>query len=341
MKKLKIGAVGLGRLGSLHAENLAFRIPGVELGAICSLDSDELSMAGIALGDPDPYLDYENMLREAELDAVVLTTPSGLHCQQIEQALAAGLHVFCEKPLGVTVEECERTVEVVKAHPDQIFMLGFMRRHDPSYRYAYRKIQEGYIGRPILFRSYSVDPEAAIQGVLRYMTHSAGQFLDMAVHDIDLARWMLQSEPQSIYAVGACYAHEEFAQFNDGDNVAALMQFQNQAMAFMLAGRTAPHGYNVETEVIGTKATLRIGSVPAENRVELLDGQGVRRLCSYNFVDRFGEAFLAELTEFAHCIREGRQPGIKVEDGLEATRIALAATRSFQEHELVRLNEKL
>ena len=105
----------------------------------------------------------------------------------------------------------------------------------------------------------------------------------------------------------------------------------------LLAGRTAPHGYNVETEIIGTKATLRIGSVPAENMVELLDGQGVRRLCSYTFVERFGTAFLAELTEFASCIRAGRQPEITVQDGLEATRVAIAATRSFQQNELVRL----
>lgn len=141
-------------------------------------------------------------------------------------------------------------------------MLGFMRRFDPSYRYAKRKIVSGEIGRIILVRSYSQDPEKFIDGAIAYAGHSGGEFLDMAVHDIDLARWFTGSEPETVYAIGGCYAHEEFARYNDGDNVSALLKFKDTTMVFLFAGRTAPHGYNVETEIIGTKGILRIGSVP-------------------------------------------------------------------------------
>ena len=116
-----------------------------------------------------------------------------------------------------------------------------------------------------------------------------------------------------------------------------LIQFENDAMAFLLAGRTAPHGYNVETEIIGTKATLRIGSVPQKNLVEVLGPDGVIKECSHSFHERFGQAFINELQEFVNCILEDRQPGITVEDGVRASEIAELATRSFQSNELIKL----
>lgn len=332
-EKLRLAAVGLGRLGRYHAETIAHRLPGVTLKAVCSVDQGEIDELARALDFEESHLSYESLL-QSEIDGVVLSTPSALHCRQIEQALERGWHVFCEKPLGIELEECERTAEVVRRHPDQVFMLGFMRRYDPSYQYACEMIRTGEIGRPILFRGYSVDPVQSIEGALRYAPHSAGQFLDMAVHDIDLARWMLGAEPVSVYAVGGCFAYPEFAKYGDGDNVSALLQFEKEAMAFLFAGRTAPHGYNVETEIVGTKRTLRIASVPQQNFVEILDEQGVRKVCSQDFIERFGSAYVNELQEFVNCIREQRQPTVTVTDGVEATRIALAATRSFREKKL-------
>ena len=336
MKHLKIAAVGLGRLGRFHAETIAFRIPEVSLAAVCSLDEKELEAAKGTFPNVKTFKDF-NLLLQEPLDGIVLSTPSHLHCQQIEAALTAGLHVFCEKPLGIDLEECERLGTIVKAFPDQVVMLGFMRRYDSSYQYAYEAIQKGWIGRPILFRGYSVDPLSQIEGALAYAPHSAGQFLDMAVHDIDLSRWFLGAEPKTAYAVGGCFAYDAFATYQDGDNVGALLQFENEAMAFLFAGRTAPHGYNVETEIVGTKKTLRIGSVPQQNFVEILDHHGARKLCSQDFIERFSNAYIAELREFADCMREGRKPGITIADGIEATRIALACTTSFQNNRLINL----
>lgn len=334
--QVKLAAVGLGRLGWYHAETLAFRIPNAQLTAVCSISQDELQRAKYTFPSISTHHYFAELLT-TDIDGVVLSTPSNLHCQQIEQALEQGLHVFCEKPLGTNLAECERMKAIVEKYPKQVFMLGFMRRYDPSYQYAYQLVQDGAIGRPILFRGYSVDPIQNIQGALKYAPHSAGQFLDMAIHDIDLSRWFLDSEPTSIYAIGGCYAYKEFAQYQDGDNVSALMQFANQSMAFLFAGRTAPHGYNIETEIVGTKSTLRIGSVPQKNFVEILDQQGVRKLCSEDFIERFAEAYSREINEFVNCIIDNRQPQITIEDGIEATRIALAATESFQKQQLVML----
>ncbi|MDA3958582.1 inositol 2-dehydrogenase [Oceanispirochaeta sp.] len=330
MKKIKIGSVGLGRLGLQHAENIATRVMNVELTALCDLNKNLLNETADRLGVEHRCNSFEEMIALEELDAICIVSPSGLHTAQISAALAAGKHVFSEKPLGVTVEECKEAEKAVESHPDKVFMLGFMRRFDPSYMYAHQKVASGEIGKPILFRSYSQDPEKFIDGAIAFAGHSGGQFLDMAVHDIDLARWFLNSEPESVTAMGGCYAHPEFGEFKDGDNVSCLMKFKNDAMVFLFAGRTAPHGYNVETEIIGTKGILRIASVPQKNLVEILDHSGVRKECSENFLERFESSYVNELQEFVDCILEERKPSVTVYDGTRVSEIAYKCKESFE-----------
>jgi myo-inositol 2-dehydrogenase/D-chiro-inositol 1-dehydrogenase len=336
MEKVRIGIVGLGRLGMKHAENLAFRVPGARLEAACALEPDRVDQVR-SWGVPRGYTRFEALLEDKGLDAIFIASSSGEHCRQVVAALDAGCHVFCEKPLGITLPECRTAEEAVARNPSPVFMLGFMRRYDASYRRAKSMIDEGRIGTPILFRGYSVDPESAIEGAIRFAPTSGGQFLDMSVHDIDLARWMLGGEATTLFAAGGCYAHPEFAASGDGDNLAAFVRFDTGAMAFFLAGRTAAHGYDVETEIIGTKGTLRIASVPQKDLVEILDGRGVVRECSQSFLERFEAAYLAECQEFVDCIRQGRRPQVTVQDGTRATEVAFAATRSFRKDELVRL----
>lgn len=335
MKKIRIGSVGLGRLGLQHAENIASRIVNGELTALCDLNKPLLEETSKRLNVRHSYSDFSEMIHSGNIDAVVLASPSSLHTAQIEAALEAGLHVFSEKPLGVTVEECLKAEQAVGEHSGRVFMLGFMRRFDESYMYAKQKVDAGEIGDIILFRSYSQDPERFIEGAIRFAPGSGGQFLDMAVHDIDLARWFLRDEPETVYAAGGCYAHPEFAQYNDGDNVACFMKFKKGAMAFLLAGRTAPHGYNVETEIIGTKGILRIASVPQKNLVEILDNEGVRRECSQNFLERFKDSYVTEIQEFVNCIIENRKPDVSVYDGRRVSEIAYKCRESFEKGEML------
>ena len=336
MEEVRVGIVGLGRLGMKHAENLAFRVPGARLEAACALEPERVRQVQ-DWGVPRGYTRFEDLIADNGLDAVLIASSSAEHCRQVSAALDAGRHVFCEKPLGVSLEECRAAEQAVARNPSSVFMLGFMRRYDASYRRAKQLIDEGKIGTPILFRGYSVDPESAIEGAIRFAPSSGGQFMDMSVHDIDLARWMLGGEVSTIYAAGGCYAHPEFAAHADGDNLAAFARFDTGAMAFFLAGRTAAHGYAVETEIIGTRGTLRIAAVPQKDLVEILDSRGVVRECSQSFLERFESAYLAECQEFVDCIRQGRRPHVSVQDGTRATEVAFAATRSFRNDELVRL----
>ena len=338
MKKLKFGIVGLGRLGKKHAENIAFRIPNAELTAVCSIIGKEVTEAQREWGIEYGYTDFNEMLKNRELNAIFISSPSGEHCKQIEAALDAGFHVFSEKPLGITIEECLSAEKAVERHPEKVFMLGFMRRYDSSYLYAKKKIEEGAIGKPFLIRCYGLDPEVAIQGAIRFAATSGGIFLDMAIHDIDLARWYMGSEAKTIYAIGGCYAHKEFGEYGDADNAAALVQFKNETMGLFYAGRTCAHGYHIETEIVGTKGSLRIGTVPQKNLVTVFDENGAVQECVSGFLERFEQAYVNELQEFVSCILENRKPSVTEYDGTSSTKVAYAATASFKDKKLVFLD---
>lgn len=329
--KVKIGSIGLGRLGTEHARNIATRVPGAELTALCDLDAAKLGEMAAELDVKDTYSDFADMCRNADIDAVCIVSPSAHHTEHIRIALEAGKHVFCEKPLDTTVERCKEAEKVVEAHPDKVFMLGFMRRHDYSYRRAKEKIDNGDIGRIILIRSYTQDPIATIESTLQFAPHSGGQFLDMCVHDLDLCRWFTGGQkPKNLWGIGGCFAYPQYRDWNDGDNVSALIQYEDETMAFLFAGRAAAHGSNVETEIIGTGGTLRIGSVGTDSMLEVLSEHGVCRECYPDFLNRWHDAFVAEMIEFVGCIRDGRQPDVSVYDGTAASQAAYRLKESFE-----------
>lgn len=344
MKKVKVGIVGLGRLGRQHAENLAHRIPNCELTAICSVVEDELKEFQEKLNVAYTYTDYDEMLTNKELDAIFIATPSGFHCEQIKKALHAGFHVFSEKPLGLYMEEALEVQETVEAHPDKVFMLGFMRRYDRSYAVAKRKIDNGDIGDPIMIRCYGLDPASQMDNFLKFAkaNYSGGLFLDMSIHDFDLARWYLGSEPQEAWAIGGSYARPEFDEINDAETGAAMVRFENNAMGIFVAGRNSAHGYHIETEIIGTNGSIRIGTVPERDQIVLMREDGVVKECFDGFLERFEQAYLSEVEEFVNCILEERKPSVTVHDGVESTKLGYACKKSFETRELVQVQtEKL
>lgn len=339
MRKIKIGSVGLGRLGYEHAQNIANRIPNAELLALCDVNESRLQEVAAELGVPKTYTDFQALCDDPEIEAVVLVTPSALHVEQIAYAMKKGKHVFCEKPLGVDVEQCKAAEKVVEAYPELTFMLGFMRRFDPSYVEAKAKIDRGDIGKVILVRSYTIDPVSCIESTLKFAPHSGGQFLDMCVHDIDLLRWFTGSEVKNLWAIGGVFEYPLYRELDDGDNVAAMLQCENEAMGFLFAGRAAPHGSHVETEVIGTKGTLRICAVPAASHVEVFSEHGVCRECYPDFMSRWHQAYLNEIESFCDCILKGQKPEVTVYDGTAVSEAAYRCKESFETGKMLPLRD--
>lgn len=342
MEKIKVGIVGLGRLGKVHAKNLAENVQGCQLIAACSFVQEELDYAVSELGVEETYQDYEEMVKSPTIDAVFIVSPSGFHCEQIQLAMEHGKHVFSEKPIGLVLAEIKATERVIKSRPEQVFMLGFMRRYDDSYRYAKQLVENGELGELTLMRCYSIDPSSGMESFVKFAgaSDSGGIFMDMSIHDIDLVRWFTEKEVSKVWALGKNAAYPELDKVGELETGAVMMQLENQAMAILVAGRNCHHGYHVETELIGTKGMLRVAAAPEKNLVTIMDEKGVVRACSQDFPERFREAFVNEAKEFIACIKEKRQPQVSAYDGLQSTKIALACKKSFETNELITIENR-
>lgn len=338
-KTIKFGIIGLGRLGRVHAENIATKVAGAELVAACSLISEELTYATEVLGVTETYSDYADMVQSDNIDAVAIVSPSGLHIEHIELALANDLHVFCEKPIGINIDAIKKIIPVIEASP-KTFMLGFMRRYDESYTYAKSLVDSGQLGTITAIRCYSVDPARDIDGFLNFVKNgkSGGIFFDMAVHDIDVIRWLTGSEAKRVWAVGHNKAYPHLTELGELETGMAMMELQDNTVCFLLSGRNAAHGYQVETEIIGTKGSLTIGHHPEKNLVAVFNEQGVVRPCSQNFPERFKQAFINELQAFVDHINNQTQPSITATDGLMASVVAQAMEDSFTTQTLLEVS---
>jgi myo-inositol 2-dehydrogenase / D-chiro-inositol 1-dehydrogenase len=332
---LKIGMVGLGRIGRRHAEQLAFRTRHCTVTAVCSAADEDAAWAASELGLPHTYRDYDQFLKESGVDAVVISTPTTLHAAQTMAALRAGKHVFVEKPLSMDAAECEQVEAVAREHPKQIAMVGFVRRFDASYANAYAAVQRGDIGKPFIVRSQTCDKNDPAGYFVRYAPTSGGIFMDCSVHDIDLARWMLGSpKALRVFATGTIVLHPGLADCGDVDNGVAVIEFEGGAKAVIYASHTFAHGHETSTEIIGTAGNLLVGAGAARDRMVTSDASGVRHVAVEDFWERFADAFGREMNAFvAACLGQAPVP-LSLSDATEATRIASALTRSLQSGKL-------
>ena len=337
MKTIKFGIIGVGRLGYEHACNLASRIPAAELVAVCDGNFERAKEVAEELGVSAVYSDPKELCADPNVEAVAIITNTASHVEMIRIAMDAGKHVFCEKPLAENAEKCKEAEAIIEAHPDLIFMLGFMRRFDASYEIAKQKIENGDIGDLILVRCYSQDPRSIIEGTLDYAPRSGGQFIDMSIHDIDLSRWLTNSEPSKLWAIGGCYEFPQYKDWDDGDNVSCLMQMKNDVMAYFFAGRTAAHGSAVETEIVGTKGMLRIGATPTNSLLEVFSENGVCRECYQDFISRWHYAYIRELEVYCEAVLARKQPTPNVYDGTKSTEIAFRCKESFLQNALLEM----
>ncbi|MGQ0709572.1 MAG: Gfo/Idh/MocA family oxidoreductase [Rhodoferax sp.] len=330
-KILKVGIAGLGRLGKRHAQQLAQNTPGARLVAACSPVAAELEWARSELGIANCYGTLQEMLAGADIDAVVLVTPTTLHADQTSACLRAGKHVFVEKPLSLDLATCEAVQALAKEHPQLVAMVGFVRRFDPSYAEAKAAIDQGALGRPFLVRSQTCDQNDPEGFFVQFAPTSGGIFMDCSVHDIDLARWMLgKPKATRVFASGTIAMHPGLAACGDVDNGLAIVEFEGGQRAVFYASRTMPHGHETTTEVIGTAGTLQVGMGAHLSRVQYRDADGVGHRALPDFFARFGDAFRLEMEAFVAACRGERSAPLTLGDATEATRIGQAITQSLR-----------
>lgn len=334
MDKLRIVIIGVGRLGTSHAENLVYRIPNAELVAICDIRYEHAKETAARLGVKKVFEFYDDMLKEPDIDAVLIATPPAVHCECIVAACKAKKHIFCEKPIGVTDEDLDRIDAAVTSNSDKVLQVGFMRRFDRSYADAKERVARGDIGKVIKVRSISRDPSCQKEDFVKLGPTLGGMFYDMSVHDLDLVRWFAESEVESLYALGGIYEFTEFADFNDIDNCSILIKFKNGVMAEVEGSKNASCGYDVWMEIVGTKATLMIN--PATTTfVTQKDEYGMRNQCSPWFRERFEEAYEREVQAFIDTVLTGGKSSVSAEDARRVVEMATMATQSYEEGKVV------
>jgi inositol 2-dehydrogenase len=333
---INIGLIGAGRMGKVYAQTLAFTVSEVRILALADLDPATAREQAERYAIPYHYTDYRQLLAREDIQAVVIATPTSTHVQVIIDAAAAGKHIFSEKPLSQTLPECDRALAAVKAAGVKLQM-GFMRRFDPPYRAAKQKIDEGVIGTPVMFKSTGRDPVRTSLEFAR-RENSGGMILDMGVHDFDTARWLMGSEVTRVQTEGGCLVYPELKDVGDIDNAVINLRFANGGIGNIDLSRNAVYGYDIHTEVLGSEGSLLIGRLQ-QTAVLVMTRQGVTHDTVPYFLERFGEAYAAEIREFVRCITQGGEPSPTGLDARQATAIGIAATRSLDENRPVLVSE--
>ncbi len=329
--RLNLGLVGTGRMGIAYARYLATRVPGATLYAVSDVRREAAEAARDEFGAAKAYLDFNDLVNDKAVDAVVVMTPTKLHRDVVVAAAQAGKPIFCEKPLSLGLDDAH-AMQAAIAKSGVFFQLGFMRRFDAGYAAAKRQIEAGAIGKPCVFKSSSKDKERPSVDYLR-PENSGGLFIDMGIHDFDLARWFI-GEVASVYSTGGVLAYPEMDGIGDWDNAITNIRFANGCIGSVSLSRNGIYGYGIHTEILGTEGTIQIG-YDRETPVLLMTKDKVSHDTVPGFYERFENAYIVQLQNFVQNLKHGSPPPITVDDGIAAQRIALAATKSAQMNTVV------
>ncbi|KTD60488.1 inositol 2-dehydrogenase [Legionella shakespearei] len=323
-KTCRIGIVGAGRIGKLHAENIKYHLPQFDLRVVADpqLDQqwgDKLSVSCLSTK-------VEDVLFHPDLDAVIIASPSHLHLEQIKAASESGKAIFCEKPIGLDEEEIVSALQVVEANKT-LLQLGFNRRFDPSFANLQKRVQEGELGAPHIVKITSRDPACPSK---EYCATSGGIFMDMTIHDFDMARFVTQSEVVEVYATGAVLINPDFEAFNDVDTALIQLRFANGALGIIDNSRQAVYGYDQRVEVFGQKGMLLAANQLQHSVMHYSSQTTAQANPQYFFLERYQQAYLTELHSFYDAWANNKASPVSGEDGLQALRIAKAAKRSLE-----------
>jgi scyllo-inositol 2-dehydrogenase (NAD+) len=324
---LKVGVIGLGRMGQLYTRLLATRITGVTLYAIAEIDTSARQQATAEFSIPHACSEVEELFTLSELDAVVIATPTSTHAELVKAAARAGKAIFCEKPLALTIEETRAVLDVVEQAQVPL-QVGFMRRFDTAYLEAKALIAAGRIGEPVTFKAVSRDPFCP-RREFSDPAKSGGLIMDMGIHDFDLARWLMGSEVERVTAEGTILVCKELAEVGDIDNAVVNLRFHNGTLGNVEVSRNAFYGYDIRTEILGSEGALQTGR-HQHTPLLLLTRAGAQYDVTPYLMERFGDAYHAQLQHFAQCLHAGVAPSVGGTDALAACTIAVAATQAYQ-----------
>lgn len=325
-KILRIGMIGAGRIGKLHADNLANRIPGARVEAISDVNLAAAQSLADKLGVKKVYGDYNKILQDKDVDAVFICASTNMHSPISIAAARAGKHIFCEKPIDHDLGKIEEVLAEVKKAGVK-YQVGFNRRFDRNFKHVREVVKQGGVGDVQIVKVTSRDPVAP---PLSYVKLSGGIFVDMTIHDFDMVRYLTGSEVTEVSVFGAGLVNPDIIKEGDVDTCIIMLRFANGALGVIDNSRQAVYGYDQRIEVFGSKGCITADNETANNTV-LYTAQGVTsEKPLWFFLERYNDAFVEEARGFVNACLEDGETLVGAFDGLQPVKIAIAAKKSWQ-----------
>ncbi len=337
MKKIKLGIIGAGRIGKVHVATLVQNVAEAEVVGIADTDLDSAKELADMYGVGFVTSDYSQIIQKPEVEAVIICSPTDTHIQYIIEAAQAGKHIFCEKPIDLSLEKIQNALEVVE-ECDVKLMVGFNRRFDPNFQKVKLMVEEGSIGEPHILKITSRDPAPP---PAKYSAVSGGMFLDMTIHDFDMARYIVGSEVVEVYTRAAVLVDQELGEMGDVDTAIITLTFENGALGVIDNSRKAVYGYDQRLEIFGSEGMVNVDNNFPENH-RYYTSEGIHRSLPLNFfMERYTVAYANEMKAFCNLLNSSQNNEVSGKDGMIAVAIALAAKKSLQENRPVRMEEVL
>lgn len=333
---INLGVIGFGRIGKVHAESLIKYVSNAKLKAVADPFIDEEGIKNAkSMGIKDVYKDYKKILNDPEIDAVLVCSSTDTHSTISIEALKAGKHVFCEKPIDHDIKRIKDVLEEVEKSKLK-FQVGFNRRFDHNFKTIKDTVKSGKIGDPHIIKITSRDPEAP---PIEYVKVSGGIFLDMTIHDFDMVRYLSGSEVEEVYAVGDALINPDIKKEGDVDTAIITLKLANGALGVIDNSREAAYGYDQRAEVFGSKGSVKISN-DANSTAVISNKDGITgEKPLYFFLERYMQSFANEMKEFVGAIEEDKEVPVTAIDGLNAVLIGIAATKSLKEGVPVKISE--
>lgn len=337
IKTINVCLIGAGRAGMIHARNFKSKVPNARIVAVADPIAQACETACEELGIDRYYLDYKEVLKQEDIHAVVVVSPTKFHKNIVVDCANAGKHILCEKPMAMTVPECEEMIEAAAKNNVKL-QIGFMRRFDESFQKAKEAIDCGAIGEIVHIRSLTRGPSKPMEWMYD-IEASNGPLAEVSSHDIDCVRWLAGSDVESLYAVAGNYRNREIAdKYPDFyDNVVMTGTFKNGVQFTIEGAQYVRYGYDARVEVLGTKGVVHIGRTDAYH-FKVVNGEaGSSAPFISSWTTLFKDAYLEEDIAFIECIINDKKPKVTGEDGKMAVAVVKAGNRSIKEKSIIRL----
>tara|TARA_B100000989_G_scaffold278664_1_gene240646 strand:+ start:595 stop:1605 length:1011 start_codon:yes stop_codon:yes gene_type:complete len=332
--KIKFGIVGLGRIGKIHFENINTFLEDATIAAVSNLNLRNRKWVKDR-SDSKIYDNYDQMVRDYEIDAIIISSPTSCHIEHIKIAIKAGKAIFCEKPVDLSFGKVKLIRDLIDDSKIP-FMVGFNRRYDQSIQKLKSSVKKGAIGKPQIIRITSRDPAPPD---INYLKTSGGLFLDMAIHDFDMACFLNENSVKSVYSTGSVFGDNQIRNLGDIDTAVTTLNFVNGSIATIDNCRKAAYGYDQRVEVFGDLGMCAINNQLPDNHF-IADKTGIHTPRPIGFfLERYANSYRSIIKEFISCLLEKKEMPNGINTGLNSLQISLAAKKSFEEKRVVYLDD--